>query len=132
MATDLDDLPIYDQISKSDGYLTSVWVGAISRMIETLQEFMGQYGMFVPQITTAQRDAIQSPQNGQIIYNTTLYVYQQYDERTLTWWNFGKRVTSFTTAERDALSNVENGIIIYNTTTNKFQGRENSAWVNLI
>lgn len=38
---------------------------------------------------------------------------------------------SLTTAERDALTAV-NGMVIYNTTLNKFQGYENSAWVNLI
>jgi hypothetical protein len=37
-----------------------------------------------------------------------------------------------TTAERDALQNVVNGQFIYNTTLEKFQGYENSAWVNLI
>ena len=36
-----------------------------------------------------------------------------------------------TTAERDALT-AENGMIIYNTSTNKFQGYENGAWVNLV
>lgn len=37
-----------------------------------------------------------------------------------------------TTDQRDALTNAQNGQIIYNTTTNKFQGYENGAWVNLI
>ena len=38
---------------------------------------------------------------------------------------------SLTTAERDALTAV-NGMVIYNTTLNKFQGYENTAWVNLV
>jgi sugar lactone lactonase YvrE len=38
---------------------------------------------------------------------------------------------SMTTTQRDALAAV-NGMMIYNTTLNKFQGYENSAWVNLI
>ena len=37
-----------------------------------------------------------------------------------------------TTAQRDALQNVINGQLIYNTSTNKFQGYENGAWVNLV
>lgn len=41
------------------------------------------------------------------------------------------RLARFTTAERDALF-AQNGDMIYNTTTNKFQGYENGAWVNLI
>ncbi len=36
-----------------------------------------------------------------------------------------------TSAQRDALTAV-NGMLIYNTTTNKFQGRENGSWVNLV
>ena len=38
---------------------------------------------------------------------------------------------SLTTTERDALT-AANGMVIYNTTDNKFQGYENSSWVNLI
>ncbi len=38
---------------------------------------------------------------------------------------------SLTTTERDALT-AANGMVIYNTTDNKFQGRENGAWVNLV
>lgn len=36
-----------------------------------------------------------------------------------------------TTAERDALTAV-NGMMIYNSDTNKFQGYENGAWVNIV
>lgn len=38
---------------------------------------------------------------------------------------------SLTTAERDALT-AANGMVIYNSSTNKFQGYENGAWVNLV
>ena len=37
---------------------------------------------------------------------------------------------SYTTAERNALTPA-NGMVIYNTTVNKFQGYENSAWVDI-
>ena len=40
-------------------------------------------------------------------------------------------VPRLTTAERDGIFAL-NGMIIYNLTTNKFQGREDGAWVNLI
>ena len=39
---------------------------------------------------------------------------------------------SKTTNEINAISPATNGMIVYNSTTNKFQGRENGAWVNLI
>lgn len=38
---------------------------------------------------------------------------------------------SLTTTQRDALTAV-NGMVIYNSSTNKFQGYENGAWVNLV
>jgi hypothetical protein len=37
---------------------------------------------------------------------------------------------SLTTAERDSLTAV-NGMVIYNTTNNRFEGRQNGAWINL-
>jgi hypothetical protein len=37
---------------------------------------------------------------------------------------------SFTKPERDSLSAL-NGMVIYNTTSNKFQGYQNGAWINL-
>jgi len=37
---------------------------------------------------------------------------------------------NFTTVERNALT-AANGMVVYNTTANRFQGYQNSAWVNL-
>lgn len=67
--------------------MAEVWIAAFSSFIDTLNGYITPFGFLVPQLTTAQRNAIQSPENGQIIYNTT---------------------------------------------TNKFQGRENGIWQNLI
>lgn len=38
-------------------------------------------------------------------------------------------VITMTEAQRDSLDNAINGSIIYNTTTNRFNFRENGAWV---
>lgn len=40
-------------------------------------------------------------------------------------------LSRMTTTERDALTALD-GMLIYNTTANKFQGRENGAWVDLV
>lgn len=88
MANDIDQLNYYDPlINGKKDKMSEDWIANMSAFIQTLQGYLSQFGMFVPQITTSQRNSIQSPLNGTIIYNTT---------------------------------------------TNKFQGRENGAWVNLI
>jgi len=88
MSNNIDQLNYYDPLIKGKtDKLSDVWMTNLSAFIQTLQGYLTQFGILVPQLTTAQRNSIQSPVNGQIIYNTTL---------------------------------------------NKFQGRENGAWVNLV
>jgi hypothetical protein len=87
MARDLDNFPTYDPLVKDEVYLSNVWADFMATFIESLREYLTQNGIFVPRITTAQRDL---------------------------------------------LINVVNGQLIYNTSTNKFQGYENGAWVNLV
>jgi len=71
MAADFDGPPIYDELVKPGNLMSDIWIAWISTFGQTLAGYLGQYGMFVPQVTTAQRNTIQSPQLGQMIYNTT-------------------------------------------------------------
>lgn len=88
MARDFDNFPTYDPIIKAGTpYLSNIWGDFIATFVETLTGYLSQNGIFVPRLTTVQRDALQ---------------------------------------------NVINGQLIYNTTTEKFQGRENGVWTNLI
>jgi len=88
MANNIDQLNYYDPLIKGKNEkMSDVWISNLSAFIQTLQGYLTQFGILVPRLTTAQRNSIQSPIDGQIIYNTTL---------------------------------------------NKFQGRENGAWVNLV
>lgn len=88
MARDFDNFPTYDPVIKAGTLnLSNLWADFMTTFIQTLTEYLSQNGIFVPPLTTAQRDALQ---------------------------------------------NVINGQLIYNTSTNKFQGRENGAWVNLV
>lgn len=79
MATNLDLLPLYDAITqKSKDHLSYVWRDAMATYHQTLISYLTQFGIFLPQLTTAQRDSIQSPVNGQMIYNTTLNTAQYF------------------------------------------------------
>lgn len=70
MARDFDDFPIYDPLVKDKVYLSNIWADFMATFVESLEEYLSQYGLFVPRITLAQRNTIQSPQEGQMIYVT--------------------------------------------------------------
>ena len=73
MSNNLDQLPVYDPITKGNsGVLSDVWVGAFSFLIQNLTDYLTQGGIMLPLLTTAERDDLQNVQNGQMIYNTTL------------------------------------------------------------
>lgn len=73
MANQIDQFPYYDPLLKgSDIKMGDVWIAALSAFIDTLSGYLSQYGMFMPVLTTAQRNSIQSPVNGQLIYNSDL------------------------------------------------------------
>ncbi len=80
MANNLDQLNYYDPLIKGkEDKLSDVWIANISALIQTLQGYLTQFGMLVPQVTTDQRNSIQSPVNGQLIYNTTLNKFQGFE-----------------------------------------------------
>lgn len=88
MARDFDDFPVYDPVIKQgSNYLSSVWVSFMATFIETLQEYLTQNGIFVPRLTTAERDALQNVVGGQMIYNTTTNKFQGYEGSPLAWVN---------------------------------------------
>jgi len=76
MARDLDNFPTYDPITKNGDYLSGIWNDFLATHIESLREYLSQNGMFVPRLTTSQRDSLVNVVNGQVIYNTTLDKFQ--------------------------------------------------------
>ncbi len=71
MANDIDLPPINDPVTRnSKDFLSDSWHDYIAYLIDTLNDYLSQYGIFNPNITTAERDSIQDPQEGQMIYNT--------------------------------------------------------------
>lgn len=68
MARDFDNFPTYDPVIKDDVYLSNVWSDFMSTFVESLREYLSQTGMFVSVLTLEQRDNIQFPIEGQMIY----------------------------------------------------------------
>jgi hypothetical protein len=84
MATSIDKPPIYDPITKDPkthlplNPLSDQWISWFTTFWETMQAYLSQNGVFISTITTAQRGAIQSPVNGQMIYNSDTGTFQGY------------------------------------------------------
>ena len=80
MASDFDNFPIYDPLTNKGQHLSPEWMSFLSTFIETLKEYLTQYGMFPSPLTTVQRDSSAvSPSRGQFIYNTTTNTLQYYN-----------------------------------------------------
>ena len=71
MATDFDQFPTYDPLIKEGtNKMSDDWSSFMAAFYMNLIGYLSQFGIFIPRMTTAQRDTIQSPQEGQLIYNT--------------------------------------------------------------
>lgn len=86
MANQIDQLPYYDPLVKANGvYMADVWIAALSSLIDTLNGYMSPYGFLVPVVTVAQMATIQSPQEGQMIYNIDYTVGPPRTANLLIW-----------------------------------------------
>jgi hypothetical protein len=87
MANDFDQFPVYDDLVKGGTLkMSDVWTDFIATFYMNLIGYLTQGGILLPQLTTAQRDALQNPQNGQMIYNTTIGSAQYF--KAGTWTSF--------------------------------------------
>ena len=73
MAIDFDQFPLFDPLIKEGtNNMSDVWVSVMAAFYMNLIDYLTQGGILLPLLTTAQRDALLTPQNGQMIYNTTI------------------------------------------------------------
>lgn len=70
MANSIDQFNYYDPVVRPNNKMSEEWISQLSSFIDTLNGYLSDFGMFIPRLTTVQRDSIQSPQEGQMIYNT--------------------------------------------------------------
>lgn len=77
MARDFDAPVVYDPLVKANtSYMSDIWMTWFATFIETLSSYLSQSGIFIPVMTTTQRNAIQNPVNGQMIYNSSTNEFQ--------------------------------------------------------
>ena len=79
MASTIDLPPVNDQFVDKDGFLTPVWRSWFARFGDSVQGYFTENGLLLPTLTTAQRDAITTPQTGTMIQNSTVGEPQIYE-----------------------------------------------------
>lgn len=80
MARNFDNFPTYDPITKAGSNdLSNIWSDFFATFVQTLQGYLSQNGVFVPRLTTDQRNSLNNVINGQMIYNTTTDKFQGYE-----------------------------------------------------
>lgn len=80
MANSIDQFNYYDPLVKeASRKMSEEWMSQLSAFVNVLNDYLTPFGILTPQITTTQRNSIQSPVLGQLIYNTStneLQVFQ--------------------------------------------------------
>lgn len=79
--------PIRDPITRSGEPMSDVMQMWLGEFIQNLLSYLTSSGIFIPNVTSTDRDGVISPQNGMIIYNTTIgapQIYQSGAWKTFT------------------------------------------------
>lgn len=90
-------------------------------------------GVLIPTLTTAQMNAIASPSNALMVYNTDLKIFM-YNAGTATsklWVQVGQVPATLLLASLPAASAANEGMIVYNSDDKKTYFSNGSAWVAL-
>jgi len=81
-----DQPRVYDQIlNKVTGTFSDTWVSYWSDFFETLISYLSEFGIFLPQLTTVERDSLTTVVNGQLIYNLTVDAPQFWQDSSQSW-----------------------------------------------
>jgi hypothetical protein len=90
-------------------HLTQMSIGTFSPNSNTLLDITGNKAVYLPRLTTTQRDAL-TPANGFVIYNTTVNRFQFYQNGTWTNLHITGASGTFTTTDGKTVT-VTNGIV---------------------
>lgn len=124
MAIDFDNFPVYDPIIPGK-HLSHTWLLSFTTFIQTLSDYLKESGIRVPILTTVQRDSLQNPIDGQIIYNSDSNSIETFNG---TWGIF---MPQLTTTQKNAIVSPRNGQLVYDITLNKAQVWQVNTWANI-
>jgi hypothetical protein len=81
MAQNFDGAPIYDPITQDGSLLSDVMQIWLDGFVQNVASYLSEFGIFIPRITTVQRDSINNP-GTMMIYNTTIEAPQIFQNGT--------------------------------------------------
>lgn len=82
----IDQLPYYDPLLKGKpDKMAETWIASLSYFIDTLNGYITPFGFVPPNLTQTQINSIQSPSNGQLIYNLTADAPQFWQQSSGLW-----------------------------------------------
>jgi hypothetical protein len=86
MPNSFDRFPVSDPLlAKNSVLLSEEWASFLNYFYENLVQYMNEYGFYPVNLTQAQINAIQSPVNGQTLYNLTVDAPQFYQASSSSW-----------------------------------------------
>lgn len=92
MWNSFDRFPTGDALLKNDSiFMSANWASFLEYFYENLVAYLTESGIIPPNLTQAQINALQSPINGQTLYNLTVDAPQFYQASSQSW-----RTISFT------------------------------------
>jgi hypothetical protein len=68
MTRGLDNFPTYDPIVERKIYLSGIWADFLATFVDSLQGYLSEFGIFIPNMTVAEQATIQAPVEGQMVY----------------------------------------------------------------
>lgn len=81
MANNFDEFPLYEPIvPRGTDTLSPVWQSFLSTHNQNLNDYLSQSGVKLPKLTQSQINSIQSPELGQIVFNSDSGKAQVYEK----------------------------------------------------
>lgn len=85
--SNFDQFPINDQIVQKSGNLSNIWYLAFSTLYNNLVSYLTSNGILIPDLSTIDILSINSPQNGQIVYDNLTNQWKGYSNGVWVYFN---------------------------------------------
>lgn len=86
MPNSFDRFPVGDALVKENtSFISATWALFMDAFYQNLIDYITEYGFYLPELTQSQINTIQTPKNGQLLYNLTVDAPQFYQSTSNSW-----------------------------------------------